>query len=1130
MLDTETAEYFYSLLANNFTETNSVRKKTLVLKKILTELLCALTKTSNQYFSSNFSRIVWISDAYKLRTELSICLKRLNSFITKVSRDKNYIISEQDFIKAVKITALLVQTASGVEIHPVIKNLKTALSGAHPKTSAKSFREDTKSILKAVITKKGEYLKESDNRDGYGKIEFSSANHEEAQLLLKGEWIEFVKLAWKGATVNLLNVRMTSHTPDTFETTFESMLVLEPDYLIDVTDISETFLHKGYNPYLYFLKKFTQGEKTMAVAIGNIVNHCFDELMNNAEVNFDDAFASALKSRPLQIFQVALEDSSSLVKLRSIAHQHFVSIKKVLKKLKWDYLSLEPTFISNTYGLQGRLDALLEYKDDLNRKDIIELKSGGPPEISYSVITPVGERIQTGIWNNHFAQAICYNMLLDSSFDNRTGSSLIFYSKDENYPLRNAPNIVHKKKEVVHNRNWIIALERGILAGRFSIFNDFTPAQIGNYPSFSRQDIEQFASFYRNSSDLERDYFTGFTKFIYKEIYAEKIGGYDTNRRGFSALWEDSLDDKIDSYVALNDLVLDIERSDLDNYHLYFKYPWKESQVSIFRKGDACILYPDENADSSRILKQQLLKVTIKEISSEEIYLSLRNKQVNQEFLKSRQKWVLEPDYIESNKKLFASLYKFLCAEGFKKELLLGLQRPRFKELCTVKESELTNRQNEILSRALSAEDYFLIQGPPGTGKTSFSLRFITKHLYNSTNDNILILAYTNRAVDEICSSLLKISPEFPFLRLGNKESSDLKEWMISHLAEDMKMNDLFEKVKATRVFVSTVTTIVYNPEILSLKKFGTAIIDEASQILEPQIIGLLTHVDRFIMIGDEKQLPAVVVQDAIGLDNVGNNLKSIGLYNFGSSLFERLLRNSIDKGWNESHAMLDMQARMHQSIQQYPSTKFYNGSLKIFPANQWQTSDDMIFAKDSEDKIEKMLGESRLIFIESPFEPHSKYHVAEAARVRKIIQTSFRCYGENFSPGSIGVISPFRAQCAEIIRILPSNLKKIITVDTVERFQGSERDMIIISYALNYQHLLGNVQSLAKVGGDLIDRKLNVAMTRARNHLIILGNPDILTKSEIFSELIEFIKNNGSYVEHKAFQDGNSFPGVDLM
>jgi DNA replication ATP-dependent helicase Dna2 len=326
-------------------------------------------------------------------------------------------------------------------------------------------------------------------------------------------------------------------------------------------------------------------------------------------------------------------------------------------------------------------------------------------------------------------------------------------------------------------------------------------------------------------------------------------------------------------------------------------------------------------------------------------------------------------------------------------------------------------------------------------------------------------------------------------------------------------MRELFIKVKDVRVFVSTVSSVLSNPEIMNLKDYNIAIVDEATQILEPHLVGILSKIEKFILIGDEKQLPAVVIQEESKTKVESELLKGIQLDNLSNSLFERLLKRCLYKNWN-AYNILTYQARMHEDIQDFPNRYFYNNNLKTMPSNDWQLSETGVIKSNDENEIIKLLSSSRVVFINTEREFKSKVNIAEAKQVKLIVNELIANLAESFNENSIGIISPFRAQCAEIYRQLGIELKQKILCDTVERFQGSEKDIIIISLAVNYEVQLQTIQSIAQFGDTIVDRKLNVAMTRAKHNLIILGNESILNKSQIYSDLIDYIKGIGGFFE----------------
>lgn len=172
--------------------------------------------------------------------------------------------------------------------------------------------------------------------------------------------------------------------------------------------------------------------------------------------------------------------------------------------------------------------------------------------------------------------------------------------------------------------------------------------------------------------------------------------------------------------------------------------------------------------------------------------------------------------------------------------------------------------------------------------KTSSLIKSIVETLYHQTDENLLLTAYTNRAVDELCHMLN--GAHIPFIRLGSKDSTHFQEHTVYSIVDEYGIEGLRNSIHNNRVCVSTVSSLQTNSEIFDLKTFSTVIIDEAAQLLEPQVLGIISKVKRFIMIGDEKQLPAIVQQDARGALLNNPLLESIECTDLRLSLFERLL------------------------------------------------------------------------------------------------------------------------------------------------------------------------------------------------------------------------------------------------
>jgi DNA replication ATP-dependent helicase Dna2 len=278
-------------------------------------------------------------------------------------------------------------------------------------------------------------------------------------------------------------------------------------------------------------------------------------------------------------------------------------------------------------------------------------------------------------------------------------------------------------------------------------------------------------------------------------------------------------------------------------------------------------------------------------------------------------------------------------------------------------------------------------------------------------------------------------------------------------------------------------------------------IIDEASQILEPMLIGLLQKFKRFILIGDHKQLPAVVTQAKSDSIIKHTDLREIGITDMRMSLFERLYYQCKDNNWFHAFDIISFQGRMHTEIMNFVSNHFYENKLKsLEKVNRLHKHLNLIYKND----VQKVLASKRMIFIDTKvdksFNVKTNYHEAKAVNI--IIQQLTELYDINqktFTEESVGVITPYRAQISLIKQDIHMDLK--ITVDTVERYQGGARDIVILSLCTNR---LSQMNTLVSESNEGIDRKLNVALTRAKEQIIIIGNRQILDSNFTYKRLIE--------------------------
>lgn len=671
--------------------------------------------------------------------------------------------------------------------------------------------------------------------------------------------------------------------------------------------------------------------------------------------------------------------------------------------------------------------------------------------------------------------------------------------------LRNSLEYTAQKLEEI---NASTLNERG-LKGRF-------------WETYLRPFIDNFQSKLKALSALEKNYFYAVYNFITKELYTSKSGDVDyEGRTGAASLWLSTLAEKCEAGEIIYDLKIK-ENHAADEYKAGLTLTagsemlHAETFLPNFRQGDAIILY-ERNCDTDNVTNKMVFKGNIEYLTENEIGIRLRATQQNPSVLPAESLYAIEHDTMDTTfRSMYQGLYAYLSARKERRDLLLSQRPPRFDKsldsMIFCSEDDFTR----VALKAKAAQDYFLLIGPPGTGKTSCALKKMVETFHADKDAQILLLSYTNRAVDEICKSLASIAPAVDFIRVGSELSCD--EAYRGHLIENElsscnRRSEVYERIRNCRIIVGTVAAISGKPELFRLKHFDVAIIDEATQILEPQLLGILCArgedekdaIDKFVLIGDHKQLPAVVQQNAEQAAIYDESLLSIGLSNLKDSLFERLYRNCTaacsSSAIHRSYDMLCRQGRMHPEVALFANRAFYGGRLiPVGLPHQIEDSDTIC----------------RLAFYPSVPEKagaSAKINYSEARIVADLAVRIYEHHQSDFDESrTLGIITPYRSQIALIKKEIESvgiPVLNRILVDTVERFQGSERDVIIYSFCVNYPYQLKFLSNLTEEEGVLIDRKLNVALTRARKQMFITGVPELLERNPLYKSLLKLIEGS---------------------
>ena len=1106
ILHQASADYIYQLLAGVLDKEDSVQGKMILLNQLYTFILRNLTDREKLFFSSNYERSVFVIDQYRLPASLGKQMRGFGYLMQQLKASANFTFEEDHFKKAIKTLSGLTTFVSGVNVPDKLLEYHGDLAASILDPNFVEAKDEM-DLLDGMVLEIGEVQEEGE--DKYLEIVCASKSLGKVQIKLGWSFLYLKSLLWKFARINCLALgKKKKQDPSTaivqYETTGNSLVILHPDFLIDASAIAHCFFSSGSNPMMYVVKKFENLMTNYYFMRGNIVNNYLDEHLSSKSPSIPDLFKKYIRQKP---FYALVFDNSDYRRIQIEVSKHIQTLNNQhIQNYKQKILSLEPTFLSEIYGIRGRLDVLVEYEEEPNRHDVIELKTSKDPK-QYGRM----------VWAKDKAQAICYNLLLNSINKDQKGSSAILYSSvaPKDNPIRNIPNDMTSKRAVLKVRNGIVFAEHWLSLKPEWILNKISESTFKKNQLYKSEmePIGHFRTTLDKSLPLEKAYFYDFIRFVAREQSAATIG--TSNQRGdngFAALWNHDLHEKRSNYKIIDRLIFERLDQKEEKIMLYFRRNDVEDYLATIRKGDFILLYPQEENGDLNPTKHQILKGTIQHINNETLVISPLNSNVNKRHFERYVHWAIEPEFSNvAFDVMHKSLFQFLEANQYKKDLLLGLRKPEFKKLPSKKEFDkrLKPTQKTLLAQALAAKDYFLLQGPPGTGKTSFMLRELVIQLLKNPHEKIILLAYTNRAVDEICQAIKTIEDTPLFFRLGYGSSTEHKDVLLSHFAHQKNLKELKQSILESRIFVSTVLTFQRSPELAKNIQFTTAIIDEASQLLEPQIVGVLSRVDKFILIGDEKQLPAVVVQTSEVIPPQSEELKEIGLTNLSNSLFERLLNRCIENKWKAFGRLKD-QGRMHEQIQAFPNQQYYDGDLSpINPAVQCAVTPE--YWKDNVSDLEGFLKNKRTLFIPTKVENLRNVNVGEAKLVGEIVKDLVPLFEEDTLEKGIGIITPYRAQIAEIRKHLDPSIAERLTIDTVERFQGSQRKVIIISLALNNARQLSLLEVLDDAG--VVDRKLNVALTRAQDYLIILGCPEVLKESPVYKCLLDYYEDGGLVV-----------------
>jgi DNA replication ATP-dependent helicase Dna2 len=815
----------------------------------------------------------------------------------------------------------------------------------------------------------------------------------------------------------------------------DPILVTHPKALIDVTELTECMGTSTDVPEVAVLRRFIPSALNVKATEGAIANAAFDMLVRDPSVSDDEVLHRASRSRALSMALAGVH-SSAPKEIETNVRALIPVFRETIATWHDQEIDLEASIVAPMLGLQGRLDIAVRQSDVQAQVDVIELKSGSAPG--------------RGIRPAHQAQVAAYGAMLRTIRPNMHGTMSVWYPRATQDQMR-AVNDTDGTwlRRLMHVRNAVLDMERGLAERNFAVLKRLTPERLSPAGTFLRDDAQRFLRAYTGMSSHERMMSQAWITSIANEQLAQR------ERAEHSRLMLEDL--RITTATpVLDGTLVTMERTTIGVTH-------------GFRSGDHIVMTSISGGTTAEL--PAVFKGAIRDVRPTEIDLHLRTSLQALQRSAPDTRWTMVADTNDAGlRRQYATVLSAAEAPSHHRAVLLGESAPGVGDL------------QDVITAAATTPDVFLVHGPPGTGKTSVLLHGIVERLMQNEHERVLLIAFTNRATDEIERAVLRACPPEQVL--------SLRSGATDHVTS--------ERLKHARCVVSTIAFMQRSLEVLSLG-FTTVIVDEASQALDAHVLGILSRVPRCILIGDHLQLPPVVTQSEERMTISNDTLIQLGMTRTATTTFERLMSVFERNGWTHAIGRLTVQGRMHHAIQEFVNATAYEGRLR--PLSPWQTSDDVWLHTD--DPQLQAIVRHRLCFIPVPASPTSA--MTEARIVAHITTQLLREIDRQGASFSVGVITPFRAQITAIRDLLPPDIRDRISVDTVERYQGSERDVIIFSPAVVDAEGLRTITSLSTTYSTSTDRKLNVAVTRARQQFIMVGRADILSETYSYGILLEF-------------------------
>ena len=850
-------------------------------------------------------------------------------------------------------------------------------------------------------------------------------------VTLWGKWTETGEYLEPGMELAVYDAETSEYRGETqHSTTGESMVVVEPGFVVDVTSVRSWV----QCPRMYYLGKLGGTPLAEPVLKGTIVHEVFGDLLRGRDLG--TAVEERIEGTGLDIGLLGADPD----RLRETVREHASAIEGWLAQgtlTERDEWRSEQLLVSERYGLKGRADAV---------------RRGMPVELKTGKNTNNDPRFQDKV------QATCYALMLGEQRGDPPDTGTLLYTKNAAVDRTEESGDLSPAKEfsigpgllkfVLRARNELAAMEHDsdVPTGyEADAVCEYCFEQDTCMVVSGRLDQESKAGQVGSAvPEKEQAYFERF----YRAIEAERAAVH----REYAKLWEQTAEERADDDRAL--VGLDpVGARELDNGRWELRAEGTGA-VSKIQVGDLVLASNGDpvggNAELARV--ERIGEVVV--VTADEGILTADGRA-------DLRRLDVYPSTLTTDRLLTALHDAVLTQSADWKDPLFGRRDPEFSDVA---ETFVDNNaaQNEAVQQAVGAEDFALVHGPPGTGKT-FTLAHTVRALVER-GERVLVSAFTNRAVDNALKQL-ESQGYTGMVRYGTESGvcEDIQEYRLQRSGTPSACAEGLQDAS-----VVAATTASCGSRAMQTQSFDVAVVDEAGQLTEPGTLAALTLADRFVLVGDDEQLPPVVQAES----------------DLQESLFERL-----HEEYPGASTLLERQYRMAQHIQSFPSREFYDGQLR--PATGEVAARSVgDLPTVSSDLLPAHL-QNRVAFVDPDSHADGNTNPREADEVAAIVASYLDA---GVAPGDVGVIAPYRAQVATI----RARVSDDITVDTVDRFQGSSKEVIVVSFVAT-----GSLDS--PIFEDY--RRVNVALTRAKRALVLVGDSAALATDDTYSRMVEWAR-----------------------